>query len=58
MKKLGGILIGLLGAGLAVGGTIAAFKSGKKEDDYVEATGDYVDFEEVEYSDGDTTSEE
>ena len=57
MKKLGGILIGLLGAGLAIGGTVAAIKSGKKDEDYVEATGDYVEYEEVECSD-DTNSEE
>ena len=40
MKKLGGIILGLVGAGLAAVGVAAAVKSGK-QDNYVDVTDSY-----------------
>lgn len=54
MKKLGGILMGVLGAGLAIGG-VAAIVKNKRDDDCVVDT---VDYTEETYEDEGTDVEE
>lgn len=57
MKKLGGILMGVLGAGLAIGGIAAVVKS-KQNDEYVDSVDCDEETYEVECTDVEETTEE
>ena len=57
MKKLGGILVGLLGAGLAVVGIKSIIGKDKGEDEYVETTECDEECYETESTDVESTEE-
>lgn len=57
MKKIGGILVGLLGAGLAVVGVKALIEKGKNEDECVNTTECDEEYYETENADVESTEE-